>query len=273
MDIHDIVPEFYASKFNENRKGFVFKLLNLVEKLSISFSDYVIISNHIWGKKLLSRSMGPDKSTVILNYPDPTIFFPRTKKRDDDKFIMIYPGTLNWHQGLDLAIKAFSIIKEKVQKAEFHIYGCGGDVDNLKVMIEKLDLGNKVLLKPHIPIDQVAEVMANADLGIIPKRDDPFGGEAFSTKILEFMSLGVPVIVSKTKIDKYYFTNLVVKFFEPENESDLAEAILEMIKNPELRKTLAQNAMKFVEEYSWEKRKYEYLNLVDRLTNSATRKG
>ena len=53
-----------------------------------------------------------------------------------------------------------------------------------------------------MPIDQIAEVMANADLGIIPKKNDPFGGEAFSTKTLEFMSLGIPIILSRTKIDK-----------------------------------------------------------------------
>ena len=46
---------------------------------------------------------------------------------------------------------------------------------------------------------QIAEVMANADLGIVPKRNDPFGGEAFSTKILEFMSLGIPIVVIRNK--------------------------------------------------------------------------
>jgi glycosyltransferase involved in cell wall biosynthesis len=44
--------------------------------------------------------------------------------------------------------------------------------------------------------------MENADLGVVPKRNDPFGDEAFSTKILEFMAMGVPVIVSETRIDR-----------------------------------------------------------------------
>ena len=37
------------------------------------------------------------------------------------------------------------------------------------------------------------------------------------------MSLGIPVIVSRTKIDNYYFNDYVVKFFRPEDEMDLAE--------------------------------------------------
>ena len=268
LDIHDIVPELYASKFNRNGSNSLSKSLLAIEKASAKFSDHVIISNHIWEEKLLLRSVSPHKCTVILNHPDPAIFFPRTKRRNDDKFIMVYPGTLNWHQGLDLAIRAFSIIKEKVPNAELHIYGRGSEKENLKIMIEKLDLRDKVLLKALIPIDQIAEIMANADLGIIPKRNDPFGGGAFSTKILEFMSLGVPVVVSATKIDKFYFNDSVVKFFEPGNVNALSESMLEMIKNPELRTTLAQNALKFVEDFSWEKRKHEYLDLIDRLTNS-----
>ena len=46
LDIHDIVPEFYASKFNKGRDSLVFKTLVLMEKLSIAFSDHVIIANH-----------------------------------------------------------------------------------------------------------------------------------------------------------------------------------------------------------------------------------
>jgi glycosyltransferase involved in cell wall biosynthesis len=116
-----------------------------------------------------------------------------------------------------------------------------------------------------MPIDQIAEVMANSDLGIIPKKNDPFGGEAFSTKTLEFMSLGIPIVLSKTKIDQYYFNDSVVKFFMPDNVDDLADAMLTMIENRELRETLRNNALNFVEDYRWSKRKNEYFDLVDSL--------
>jgi glycosyltransferase involved in cell wall biosynthesis len=174
---------------------------------------------------------------------------------------------LNWHQGLDIAIQAFSAIKDEVPQAEFHIYGRGSEMNRLEEMVVSLDLTDRILLKPLLPISKIADVMANADIGIIPKRNDPFGGEAFSTKILEFMSLGIPVIVAKTKIDKYYFNDAVVKFFGPDNPNDLAKSMLELVRNKHLRETLSQNAMKFVEDFSWEKRKWEYLDLVDRLTN------
>jgi glycosyltransferase involved in cell wall biosynthesis len=120
-------------------------------------------------------------------------------------------------------------------------------------------------MKGFLPTKEVAKYMAEADLGIVPKRNDSFGGEAFSTKTLEFMSLGVPVIVSATKIDKYYFNDRVVQFFEPENEADLADKMLNLARDEELRNRLASNASKFLKDYNWENKKHFYLNLVDSL--------
>jgi glycosyltransferase involved in cell wall biosynthesis len=200
-----------------------------------------------------------------MNYPDEAVFYQRPRTRLDDKFIIIYPGTLAWHQGLDIAIKAFAKIKDQIPQAEFHIYGEGTEIGNLRKLVTELNLDNKVFIKDGIPLNKIAEVMANADLGIVPKRNDPFGGEAFSTKTLEFMSLGIPVIVSKTKIDNYYFNDSVVKFFNPDDVNDLAQSMLTMLKNKEQRDTLRDNALCFVEDYRWSKKKSEYFDLVDSL--------
>ena len=269
LDIHDILPEFYISKFKNNKKHIIYNILKLIEKLSIKFSDHVIISNDIWKEKLLSRSATIDNCTTIMNYPDTSIFFKQKRNKKNNKFIMIYPGTLNWHQGVDIAIRAFYIIKDKIPEAEFHIYGEGPAKEYLKKLISELELNGRIYLNEYLPIKQIASIMANSDIGIVPKRNDSFGGEAFSTKILEFMSLGIPVIVSKTKIDHYYFNDSIVKFFKPDDEKDLANVMLLLIKHKELRKQLATNAILFARENNWQGMKYIYLNLVDSLTTKS----
>ena len=265
LDIHDIVPEFYASKFSNGNDSFFFKALIKIEKFSIKFSDHVIISNHLWHKTLINRSVDECKCTTIMNYPDESIFYKRPRTREDKKFIMLYPGTLGWHQGLDIAVKAFAKIKDRAPEAEFYIYGSGTETNNLKKMISELNLTDRVFIKDPMPMEQIAEVMANADLGVIPKRNDPFGGEAFSTKTLEFMSLGIPIVLSGTKIDKYYFNDSVVKFFKPDDVDDLSECMLTMVQNQALRNTLRENALSFIEDYHWSKKKHEYFELVDSL--------
>lgn len=265
LDIHDIVPEFYASKFNVNKESAVFKALALIEKASIAFSDHVIIANHIWEKTLTSRSVKKDKCTTMLNYPDLSIFYRRPRTRNDGKFIVIFPGTISWHQGLDIAIKAFAHIKDELPEAEFHIYGDGPMKAAIQNLIIELGLQERVILKGTLSSEQIAEVMANADLGVVPKRNDPFGGDAFSTKIFEFMALGVPVVASATRIDRYYFNDSNVRFFEPENATDLALNIKELARSQELRERLTANASAFINDYTWDKKEMDYLSLVYKL--------
>jgi glycosyltransferase involved in cell wall biosynthesis len=266
LDIHDLVPEFYVSKFDASENSFLYRVLILVEKASIAFSDHIIISNHIWQKTLSARSVREKKCSVILNYPDLSIFYKRPREGRNGKFVIIYPGTLNWHQGLDIAIKAFALIKEQAPDLEFRIYGDGSERNSLVRLVAELGLEDRIFFKGLMPLDEIANVMATADLGVVPKRKDSFGNEAFSTKILEFMAQGIPVIVADTKIDKFYFDESMVKFFASEDEIDLAHSILVLKKDCALRERLIQNAFQYIKENNWEIKKAQYLLLVDSLT-------
>jgi glycosyltransferase involved in cell wall biosynthesis len=266
LDIHDILPEFFASKFSGGQKGPFFKILVWVEKISTKFANHVIIANHIWAQKLIERSVKPSQLSALINYPNTALFYPKKRRQGHNGFKMLYHGTVNWHQGLDIAVKAFALIKDVAPNVSLHIYGGGTHWDMVGKLVRQLHVSDRVFLNPTIPFQAIAEVVSEADLGIIPKRNDQFGGEAFSTKTLEFMSCQVPVVISKTKIDQHYFHDNVVKFFEPENPDDLAAAMLEMIRDQTLRERLAANALEFAKRNSWEKKKEGYLALVDGLT-------
>jgi glycosyltransferase involved in cell wall biosynthesis len=272
LDIHDLLPELYISKFESNENTILYRLLRDVERASAAFADYVIAANDIWRDKLVSRarSIHPDRCTSILNFPDRAVFYRRGRTRNDGKFIMVFPGSLNWHQGIDIAIRALGRIKDEAPNAEFHIYGDGPTVPALKALTESLGLNGRVKMMGGRGIGEMAQIMENADLGVVPKRNDLFGDEAFSTKILEFMIMGLPVVVSSTKIDRFYFSDSVVKFFRAGDDADLADAMLAMIRNPEARNRMAQNAMKFAEKYDWESNKDKYLNIVSLLTAPAS---
>jgi glycosyltransferase involved in cell wall biosynthesis len=266
LDIHDILPEFYASKFASGDKSGIFHMLVRVERTSCRFANHVIIANHIWRDRLISRGLCPDKCTVVMNYPDRTIFTRRDHSQSTNgRFLMLYPGSLNRHQGLDIAIRAFARISKQAPQAEFHIYGDGPSTRELMELIGDLRVESKVSMHALCPLQEMARIMESADLGIVPKRSDNFGNEAFSTKILEFMSLSVPVIVSDTMIDKYYFNDSVVRFFRSGDDNDLARCMLEMIENPAACQRQIENANRFVESLDWTAKQHEYLELVDRL--------
>jgi glycosyltransferase involved in cell wall biosynthesis len=268
LDIHDLLPEFYASKFKISHTSLLFKLLTLVERVSADFATHVIIANHLWCDRLVARSSRADKCSVVRNHPDLDIFVAqsRDKRASDGKFRLIYPGSLNWHQGLDVAIRAFARVAKQMPDAEFHIYGEGPAKPSLIELANELGMQNRVIFHDFLPSREIARVMAGSDLAIEPKRaTSAFGNEALSTKILEFMALGVPVIASKTKIHAYYYSDSIIQYYENDNEAQLAHQIVRLKNDPDLRRRLVANAQDHVLENNWSARKHEYLQLVDSL--------
>jgi glycosyltransferase involved in cell wall biosynthesis len=266
LDIHDIVPEFYASKFNVSEKSIVFRLLLLVEKVSIAYSSHAIIANDLWLERVARRSASEEKSTAITNYPDLSIFWrrPRPNPPNGD-FLMCYPGSLNSHQGLDVAIEAVFLLRDRAPNLKFLIIGGGQDLEKLKRLVQERRLGTHIAIRRAVPLEKVAEIMATIDLGVVPKLNDSFGNEAFSTKIMEFMAMNVPVVASRTRIDEHYFSDETVQFFEAGNAEDLADKILYLMQNPDRRIALCERGTEFITHNSWQAKQHIYFDLVDRL--------
>ena len=266
LDIHDILPELYVSKFGVGSESLTFKSLLLVERVSARIADHVIIANDLWRNRLVRRSIPEAKCTTIMNYPDFSIFRRSGRTRNDGRFVILYPGSLNWHQGVDIAIRALAEICDRVPNVELQIYGRGPEEQNLMALVSQLGLEKRVLLRDCVSLREMAHIMENADLAVVPKRCNLFSNEAFSTKTLEFMAMGVPVIVAATDIDKYYFNDSQVMFFRPDDERDLAAVMLQLIESPELRQELIVRGSKFAALHDWEKKKSLYLDLVSSLT-------
>jgi glycosyltransferase involved in cell wall biosynthesis len=300
LDIHDIVPEFYASKFNRPASSWGIKMLKLAERLSARVADHVIIANDLWLEKYAARTGKNGDCSVFINNVDTDIFGARPRTRTDSKTIILFPGGLQWHQGLDIAIRALAKVLSTLNgrdafhrvpnnplrseisnlesrhepelstlnsqlstNLEFHIYGDGNMKPQLIALAAQLGLQGKVRFFNPLPVREIADIMANADLGVVPKRADSFGNEAYSTKIMEFMALGVPVVVSSTRIDRFYFNESVVRFFPSGDHEAMAAQILDLLTNAAARKQQIANALEYATANSWENRKHDYLALVD----------
>jgi glycosyltransferase involved in cell wall biosynthesis len=160
-------------------------------------------------------------------------------------------------------------LRDSAPNLRFLIVGDGADREKLKSMILDLHLEDRVILKGYVPMEEIAEIMSSVDLGVVPKRKNSFGNEAFSTKIMEFMAMNVPVLASRTRIDEFYFNDDIVQFFASENAEDLARNILELMQNSDRRNALVKNGLEFIAHNSWDVKEHEYLDLVDRLVTAS----
>ncbi len=264
LDIHDLLPELYASKFSVQRESTWFKLMVQVEKLSAAFADHVIIANDIWRERLIQRSVPPEKCTTIRNYPTLTLFKSCPRQPRNGKFLITYPGSLNKHQGLEVALKAYHRVFEQMPDSEFHIYGEGADKPRLIQISQDLGLQNRVIFHSGMSSPEIAQVMVNTDLAVEPKLSRiPFSNEAASTKILEFMAAGVPIVASRTSIHSRYYDDSILKYYDADDDEALAKAIFSMWGDPQQRREQVERATKYVDQNNWEAKKSEYLHLVD----------
>ncbi len=259
LDIHDIEPELYSAKFNIGMQHPLIKFLLLIEKVSCWFANRVLIVTNIWREKLLKRSVSEKKCSVLMNLPDKNIFKPISLQKDNKHFNLVYHGTLVNRYGIDIAIRAVSILKNKIPEIKLNIIGEGENLSEFICLTKELSIEDKIYFnRKFVPVNEIPKIIAKMDIGIVPNRLNIFTRDILNTKLLEYVAVNIPVMISRTPGIEYYFDEKMVTFFEAGNAEELASHILRLYKNPNERKKLVVNAEKFFAQYNWEKEKERY---------------
>jgi glycosyltransferase involved in cell wall biosynthesis len=139
---------------------------------------------------------------------------------------------------------------------QLDVIGDGEYRPDLERLATSLDLGNVVTFTGRIPFDQVAPRLLQADLGVVPMWADYF----FPNKLTEYLALGLPVIITDCPAVRLYFDDSAVCYVEAKNPQALAEAIMDLYRNPARRASLAARGhCAYREKVSWDRTKRDYL--------------
>ncbi len=267
LDMHEITPEFYISKYGMNPDSLIIKVLEIVEQLSLRFADAVININHPIENVLVERGMARGKSTIVMNAVDEE-FFANAAKADnapvpsDASFVMMYHGTINHIYGLDIAVQAFSRVHAQMPGAELWIVGTGSEKDDLAAQIKSLGMESKVKLLGRVLPQEIPRLLKRCDMGVLATRQDVFLDLSFSNKLSEYIIMGKTVIASRLRTMNFYFSDQALAYFEPNNSSDLADQMLKMYRSPARRAELAEQARKEFVPIRWEVMRDRYLKLI-----------
>lgn len=269
LDVHDLMPELYQSKFGLDKEDWLIRFITWVERLSIRFADRAIAVHKPHLDTLVSHGNPAGKFVILLNLPDPKIFADRTSARTvrDFGLRLIYHGTLAKRHGLSIALNAISSLREEIKGLEFQILGDGDDLPGLVDLSRELGLCDCVSFsKGLVPMEELVPIILEADVGVVPILYDEFTRHMLPVKLLEYVALGKPVICSRTETIEAYFDDSMVQYCQPGNAEQLAEQIRILYKNPDKREQLAANAERFNREYNWERQKQLYYQLIDDLS-------
>lgn len=272
LDLHDLMPEFFASKFNSGLQGWPVRLVTWQEQLSCRFADHVITVTESWRQTLITRGVPAHKVSVVMNVADPRIFKRNghTAKANGHGFHVIYHGTFAHRYGVDMILQAVDKARPFLPDIHATLLGGGEYRNELMALVDDLDMAEYVEISPTmLPANALPPRLQQADVGIVPNRSDIFTDGLLPTKLMEYVAVGTPTIVARTPTISTYFDDEMVQFFTPNDVEDLTRCILKLGQDQARCRELAQNADKFNQQYSWENVAASYAALVDQLNQSA----
>jgi glycosyltransferase involved in cell wall biosynthesis len=268
LDLHDLVPELYASKFGTGRLSrLVARVAKLVERRSVAFADGALSVHKPHLEALLTHGNPPEKFTIVMNSPDTRLFARREVNPPGKRpFTLIYHGTVSRRHGLDLAVRGVAAAARSFEDIRLEIVGDGDGIEDVIELVAKLGVDELVTVRAgRFPAEELQPLFERASAGVVPLTHDVFTRYMLPVKLLEYVAVGLPVISSRTDTVQSYFDETMVAFFEPGDADDLAAKIIELRANAEWRRDLVAGADRFLDQHSWARERERYYGAIDAL--------
>lgn len=230
-------------------------LLNKV----LDYADIIIATTKAYANESEFLREYTDKITLIpngINIEDFNISYSKEECRNKlglsaDKNIILFLGSLVPYKGPDILLKAFSAVKKEIPDVELVFAGRGEMQEELVKLSKKLNIEENVKFSGFVDEDLKPVYYRAADIFCLPSTNM---GESFGIVNLEAMACGIPIISSKLggipDIVKDMENGILVK---PGDSKSLADAMIFLLENEDIRKKMGTDGRKKVEEYSWEK--------------------
>ena len=161
--------------------------------------------------------------------------------------VLLFAGRLEPIKGVKYLIEAMSLICQE-DKVRLLIVGEGGERQMLETLAARLKLTECISFQGQVFHNIIPQYMAAADIFILPSLS-----EGFPVTSLEAMASGLPIIATKVRGMPEIIAEGENGFLvPPRNPEKLAEKILLLLNNSELREKIARNNREKARKYSWE---------------------
>jgi glycosyltransferase involved in cell wall biosynthesis len=197
------------------------------------------IANSSWLKMTVFERTGAE-SHLVLHGLDHEKFYPReTHKEGHKRRVVAYGNQRDW-KGIPDLLEAMVTVNRQIDDVELILYGPSP--------ITHTRPGAPYSFIRGLTDDGLAELCSSADVIACPSWYESFPGPP-----LEGMACGVPVVTTSIGTEDYAINEETALVVPPRDPKRMAEAILELMRNEELRERLKKAGIKKAKEFTWDR--------------------
>jgi len=211
---------------------------------------------HAFKKTLIRRGIDGDKIHVITNGVDISRFIKADKDSElvekyglQGKFVAGYVGTHGMAHNLETILDAAQIAQEKNDDIRFLLLGNGARKQALVEKSKQMGLKNLIFVD-SVAKDDVPRFWSLLDVSIIHLKKIELFTSVIPSKLFECMAMGIPVLHGvQGESAEIVESNQVGYTFEPENEQQLYQLLVELKDNQSVYQGFQKAALKAAKKY------------------------
>ncbi|MBK7497600.1 MAG: glycosyltransferase [Ignavibacteriales bacterium] len=270
LDVTEWFPENVAYKFNGVKRWIKYFQLLIPYFYVLQKVDHLIIGEVSKKKRydLLARSK---PKSVVGYYPVLKYFNYKKPDLSKEEIIFGYAGVITFERGINKLLQVSISIADKFPQKKFKLLLFG----RFTYQSEEVEFKQKLSPIHNVEVvfvdwtdyDKMSTVIEKMDICFDLRERNFIYSNSLPIKIFEYMACGKPFIYSDIKpirdeidYEKYGF------LVNPDNESEIINAIESYLSNPKLVEEHSINARKLVEENkNWENESKKLIEVINKL--------
>jgi glycosyltransferase involved in cell wall biosynthesis len=241
-------------------RGMFFKFV--LYHIILPMSYHVFVQSDQMKKDIVLKGVDPNKITPVPmgidldGIPSYKFTVEDTIKREPNT--IIYLGTMQKVRRIDFVIRVFRKVLDDMPNAILYMVGGSEnyeDLEFLKMEAKRLNVDHATVFTDNLPRVDALKYVGRAAVAISPFFPTPILNSTSPTKLIEYMSLGTPVVANDHPEQRQVIEESKAGYCVRYNEDDFAEAILRLLRDRAKSIQMGING----EEYILRKRNYRVI--------------
>src|SRR6266568_7888 len=248
-----ISPKGPGCEAKFGRRGLIYKMVCLAERLTFRAADLSIATNESYQQIAIERGgMKPENVLVVQTCADLSEVSrgqPKPELKGGRRHMVLFVGVMERQDGLRLLVESIEyLVKHKRREdTRFVLIGSGTELPILKTLATQSGVDDFVEFTGLLPHEQVGPYLSTADVCVAPDPLNSLNNKSTMIKIFEYMAYSRPVVLYELEEGRRVAGDSAL-YARPNDPIDFANQIEKLLESEELRKKLGESGRKRTEE-------------------------